>query len=585
MFYLFLGILLFKNILCYTQIPGVFNTENLLSGYITPENNMLIFSTSINKNLGLYKYEMDKNKSLYTKGYELKLTQFSSNSSEIFEDFYFHFDYINSSIINITIFNEKYFLSYTYNKSLECNHISIDVIGQNKLAIFYDYKNYSKYNISIATFDYKNMSIYIQKSYSIDRADNCNCYCTSTSNNNIVCGLVREYNNNGDKFFYNYSLILLQEDSRIKIIDINSSYNKNKLKYGLFNYYFFKLIPLENNRIIYCYPDHLFKYSQKNNININCGLVQIRNNSNIVIIIKNQRINNNVVSGNFFYRYNFDGIKLNDNEVVIAFIIEFHYDEYLRIIFKLKISNNNGSEYTFLTEANYLNLGKKIINNKHNYLQLLKNKNNDLIYLIIFNNNAQFHELGYSFCENNTQTIFNGDKKNIFFDMFPALYKAYNNNIIFLNEKKLNSLIYMNGKEINNFEVYDKNEIYFKLSLKDFNDIKKDGEYKIIFSNILNENKSQICQLILEFEECDSNCEICTESQCYDHNWINVYETETKKLIIIISVFIFSMVFIIIGLIIVSFIYTFRKRQRYLPRRNNNNQNDMLLNGNNNNIQ
>ena len=65
--YFILLINLFLTIICFTTIPGTFDSRSVLSGYITPENNMLIFSININGKVGLYKYEMDSNSILYTK--------------------------------------------------------------------------------------------------------------------------------------------------------------------------------------------------------------------------------------------------------------------------------------------------------------------------------------------------------------------------------------------------------------------------------------------------------------------------------------------------------------------------------------
>ena len=49
MIYLFLQILTLNEIFCYRQIPGTFDKDNALEGYITPEDNMLIFSYNISQ--------------------------------------------------------------------------------------------------------------------------------------------------------------------------------------------------------------------------------------------------------------------------------------------------------------------------------------------------------------------------------------------------------------------------------------------------------------------------------------------------------------------------------------------------------
>lgn len=76
MIYLFLSILSINTILYYTQIPGFFDEKNVLEGYITPEDNMLIFSyniSSISGNMELFKYEKVSNFNLYLNRYQLEL--------------------------------------------------------------------------------------------------------------------------------------------------------------------------------------------------------------------------------------------------------------------------------------------------------------------------------------------------------------------------------------------------------------------------------------------------------------------------------------------------------------------------------
>ena len=108
------GIFLIKTTLCYTRIPGVFDNKTVLTGYITPENNLLIFSRNNSGKIELQKYEMDSDSILYKHYTKLELKPFPINDSEIITDFHFSFEYINYTAINYIIFNEKYLSSYIY---------------------------------------------------------------------------------------------------------------------------------------------------------------------------------------------------------------------------------------------------------------------------------------------------------------------------------------------------------------------------------------------------------------------------------------------------------------------------------------
>ena len=326
---LFLTLLLFANILCYTQIPGYFDNKHVLKGYISPENNMLIFSLNISGNVGLYKYEIDSNSILYRKGKKLELEPFPVNSSETIEDFYFHFNYINSTAINLIIFNEKYLSSYIYNAGSGYSRIPIEEIGHNKLAIFYNSLNLAIKNntIKIGSFDYKNQKFNFTKSYSIEEIKGrANCYCVKTNNNNIVCGIIEPGPLIMTYSSYNYSLILLQEESTIKKLYVHANFG-DKSEYifnGQFKNNFFKLISLKNEKIIYCH--YKFYLSSIFGDGIACGLAQVQNNSKIEILIKSQLIFNKMAEPNYLRRNIFSGIKINDEQVILC-CVEFNkYD-------------------------------------------------------------------------------------------------------------------------------------------------------------------------------------------------------------------------------------------------------------------
>ena len=569
MIHFILLICLFYNIFNYTQIPGVFNNKTLLTGYITPENNMLIFSTNISGQLGLYKYEMDSNSKLYTKQYKLELEPFPTNSSEPMEDFYLNFNYINYSAINITFFNEKYISSFIYNAGSIYYHISIEELGYNKLAIFYNPRNSSLYNstINFANIDFKNKKLNFTKTYTIDGISNrANCYCVSTSNNNTVCGII-EYFSIGYLYndILNYSLVLLKDESPIEKVFVYENIEKNEYFYnGVFKNNFYKLIPLDDDKIFYCSI-----YSSILRSGIMCGLAQVQNNSTTKILIKGQVIFNKMAAPNYLGRNIFSAIKINNSEIILV-CAEFNkYDS--RNISRIIISNNN----SFIKEYKYLYYDNYATSNLHNYLQLLKNNDDDLIFLIIYKTTAKFRELSYSFCDNNTISLYNGEKTKLYFSITPAFFKGYDNYIVFLDYKKeINSLIYgKEGKLVKNGTIYNENNIYFNLSLKDFDDIKKYGQYNITFRNTLNEKESETCIMTLDFNPCEKGCDICTSSKCYDKNWnlIDRYYAKTKQFIIATSVMIFIIIFALIFSLTIAIYFALKKAQ---PSNRNNNNND-----------
>ena len=100
----FLCVAFLVGTICYIEIPGVFDNKNLLTGYITPDNHLLIFSRNNSGNISLYKYEIDSDSILYTKYNKLELVPFPLNVSETITNIHFGFEYINSTIINFTVF-------------------------------------------------------------------------------------------------------------------------------------------------------------------------------------------------------------------------------------------------------------------------------------------------------------------------------------------------------------------------------------------------------------------------------------------------------------------------------------------------
>ena len=264
-------------------------------------------------------------------------------------------------------------------------------------------------------------------------------------------------------------------------------------------------------------------------------------------------------------------MKFNDNEGILSYATRTQY-----YIIKLEISEKQ-NKTTFLDKREYYT-SKKDSSNFHNYNQILINKDNNLILLIIYENIGEIYQLGYSSCKNKEITLYNGDKSPVNFDISPGLFKGYDNDIVFINNKTIyNSLIYNSGAEhIKTETIYNKNNISFYFNEKDYDDIKKDRLYNIIFRNTLSPKESETCTLTLKFYECDKECDICTITKCYDkfRNLIDRDSSssevgETPKFVYIVSALIFIPIFSLIILILLAFMCSLKNNHN----RNRNNPN------------
>ena len=576
MIYLFLQILSINTILCYTQIPGFFDEKNVLEGYITPEDNMLIFSYNISGNMELFKYEKDSNSNLYLNGYKLELEPFPENSSDLINDnYYIHIKQAASTTIEFSIFNEKYFSSYTYNESLDYYIVSMEKIGPNEFTIFYHSKNKALLNntIRLASFNYKNKTFNFRKEYIInDITWRANCYCVKTNNNNIVCGLI-EFSYEDDSYLYAYNFFLIQEEKPIqkKIIYNYYSDMNDRFVNGLFKNHFIKFIPLENDKIIYCLYYRVLSQIREG---VSCGLIQVNNNSKIEVIIRNTNIFNKIAQPNYLSRNLFSAIKFKNNEVILA-CVEFNkYDS--RNITKLTITNNN----TFITEYKDLYYTNYSTNNLHNYVQLLKNIDNDIIFLIIYKDIAEFNEFGYSYCNNQIDNLYNGYKRKLNFTFVPGLFKGHDNDIVFINNTNgLNSIVYGEKEEkVKYGTIYDANKIYFNISINDIDYINKIWQYNITFRNTINKKESETCIYTLNFTPCDKECDICgyEKDECYDRNWNKVdrnkKSSKSTTILVIIVLSLFS--------IIIILLFLYRKKLNQNINRNSNLNNGNIQSGN-----
>ena len=426
MIYLFLTILALNNIYCYEVIQDIFDHENILEGYITPEDNILIFSYNMTEKWEIYKYEKDPNSNRYLKWSKLRLHNFPKNTSDIIKDFYSFIKQTGPSAFQYSIFNEKNMETVGEIEISNTFYVySLDRIGDN---LFVHFSNYKESNNSISicsSFSVKERHLTCTYPYKIDNFNGrSNCYCVGTSNNNIVCGLIEEYALE-DKI--NYNLILLQEKTPIEKLSILKYTPREKEYYlnGLFKHHFIKFIPLENDKIFYC----IYVSSSKIYGSIFCGLLQVKNNSKIEILINNTEIFNKMVKPNYLRRNLFSGIKYNNNEVLLV-CVESDGKKDIRSIAKLTISNNN----TFIAEYKDLYFTYYTNESLHNYVQILKNKDNDIIFLIIYGNYGYIHEFGYSYCQNFTQNnLRNGVEAELSFQYDRGLFKGHDDDIVFIN--------------------------------------------------------------------------------------------------------------------------------------------------------
>lgn len=183
---------------------------------------------------------------------------------------------------------------------------------------------------------------------------------------------------------------------------------------------------------------------------------------------------------------------------------------------------------------------------------LLNNKNNELILLTTsyysLGYYSYFQELEYSSCSDTTiYNIYNGDKTKIELNIIPRLDND-NDDIYFFMEKEFNSLI---CKYIPKNEAFcNKDNIYYNLSLDDFDYIQMYHHKEIKFSDSPYQNISQVCKLIIDFTECKKECDICTKNDdCYDKNWNKIYfKTDLEKYFFIVPTVILGMLIVLISL-------------------------------------
>ena len=559
-------LILFFNFIEGLIFPGTFNNVyNSLSSYITPGNELVIYNPN---NITLIEYKLIPKPPYFESGYILRTREFPKNSSKNISDIHFHFNYINASSINITYFNEIYASHYIYNANtpnMTYKHISLEVIEKNNLILFLHPTN-NTYNssINIVEFDYKSEEkLKIRKTYSFQSNKAIiNCYCVSVSANkdDILCGLIeykqliitKDYFPTYSNSFL-YSLIYFSEsvpnankitinNRTISIMTINED-----SKTGFLVDNFIKLFPLSEGKTIFCF-DESTSGSVASQAKAKCGLAQVQNNK---IKINDQKYltNNNIkrASNDKYLNKNIlDGVKINDQQIILSYY-EYKSSSYYQIIsniffIKITIINDKLSMeavYTQFTSSSYSSSG-------FYSLYLLKDNNDNLVSINVFNNAASCSIYGYTTCTNSSISLYNGEKNSYISFSFKSMFEI--KDIIFLNKNNqtIHSIIDEKSKPINYSVIYNKKEISYNYNPEDYNYI-KNNNIDLYYTASLNENKSQTCQLTIKFYQCNKECDICTKEKCYDKYMNLVYiPTDLEKYFFILPLTILAMLIVLI---------------------------------------
>ena len=526
----FLIIVLLNEIFTTTFISS-FSETILPYIYIGQNNNINIYNPydSIN---GLIHFFTENNSLIYSENkiFQLeKFTQISTNESKIANGYFL--SSATTSNLNVFYFNESYYFLFTRkNSKIYSYYNSLESIGPENLILFENTNNDN--TIYFLDFNYnftsKNINMYIKNKFILnEKTERTNCYCALTSTNKTVCGLIKFLKKYSYYYDYYYTLISLNENTITyseKLIYNGTFYSKTK-NYGNNGVLtkFIKLVPLEDEKILYCFEEK----------GIICSLIKLEA-QNMTILI-----NQTVFSYDSGTKKNiFSAIKYKDNQLLLGLL-----NNNIVYIKKITILSNN----TFLSEDNKIKTSISSIF----YLKLLKNNYEDIILITVSKKYIDFRELSYSTCNNVSKTIYNGDKVNLNFDISPSInnYNNSDNIIIINNGKELNSLVVGNEeKKLKLSEVYNKNDIFFKISSQDLDEINKYKKYSFEYSNSLNETISQRCFYTLTFKGCKSECDICTSNgNCYDKNFKSiVFRTDLEKYFIILPASILGMLIVLI---------------------------------------
>ena len=142
-------------------------------------------------------------------------------------------------------------------------------------------------------------------------------------------------------------------------------------------------------------------------------------------------------------------------------------------------------------------------------------------------------------------------------------FKQNLNDIVFIfDNKELVSLFTTDGDEIASNQINNKNAIYFKLNSINFDYIKNNSVYCVIYSKNIEENLAQRCHLNLYFYKCSPKCDLCTSNgKCFDKYWNKIEDepdidnnSSEKSSFIYVLIPIILFVIIIIVIILHAFL-------------------------------
>ena len=249
-------------------------------------NRILEYSTFNNTNRFLHHIFPKNDSILYSEFTSSRLLSYTKliNESEIQNGYYK--SSTTSNGLNVSYFNDSYYFEFSLKKEKSNYFISLESIGPKNLIYFENKPGYNN-SISFVDFNFNFSSEVItmntKKSFTLkESTTRTNCYCTLSSTNNTVCGLIKIFKK-GLKYYWNYTLVLLNDDTTYSEIIIysgggSSYYNTYENELGEIKK-FIKLIPLEGGKILYCIEES----------GILCSLIQVKN-KNIATLIKNKKI-------------------------------------------------------------------------------------------------------------------------------------------------------------------------------------------------------------------------------------------------------------------------------------------------------
>jgi hypothetical protein len=171
------------------------------------------------------------------------------------------------------------------------------------------------------------------------------------------------------------------------------------------------MFPLSEGKTIFCFDEYTSSTIIPK-LKVKCGLAQVQNNK---IKINDQKY----ITGKNIYRDSkgkylnkniLDGVKINDQQIILSYY-EYKSTSYYQIIsniyfIKTTIINDKLSMeavYAQFTSSSYSSIG-------FYSLYLLKDSEDNIVSIRIFNDVASFIVYGYTNCTNSSISLYNGEK-------------------------------------------------------------------------------------------------------------------------------------------------------------------------------